>query len=102
MAAAAGSHLHRCSSESSSASEAGLEEPIPARRIVAKLCAAGEALVPGVQDLVQADAAEACLLQAVLDFEWLPELLPQPLEPESAEREVIEPVLGVKGGELLG
>src|SRR5688572_15869445 len=84
------------------ASGPGLEGPIPAPGMVAQLGAAGEALVPRVEHLVELDRGETGLGQAVADLERLPELLPESLELEPAEGELVEMMLGVEGRRALG
>src|SRR5438270_8596408 len=65
------------------------------------LRAAGIELVPGVKYLAQLDAVKSRLAQPIFHLKRLPELLPQSLEPEPPEREIIEAVLGVVNRESL-
>src|SRR5207253_443935 len=73
-----------------------LKKPIPRRRLLVQVFAAGE-LLPGQQHLGQANAAKACPAQAVADLERLPEMLLQAAEAKLAEGEVIAGVVVVVG-----
>src|SRR4051812_48571335 len=74
-------------------SGSGLEEPVPTPGEAGQLAAAGQALVPGIEDLAQGQGREAGLGEAVFDLEGLPEFLAQALEAEAAEGEIIIPAL---------
>ena len=79
-----------------------LEEPIPARRKRREPATAGEALIPRIEHFFEGGIGESRFLQAVFDFERLPEFLPQPLVLESAVGEVVMPALDVEGRKFLG
>src|SRR5689334_1478408 len=79
----------------------GLEGPVPAPRLVGEGRAAGDVVVPGVEDLIELDRLEPGLAEPVADLERFPELLPEPLEEEPAEGEVVVLMLGVVGGKPL-
>ena len=66
-----------------------LEEPVPAWRVAAQLCAPRQGLVPGVKYLAQVDVPEPGPGQAMLHFERQPEFLPQPLVAEATEGEIV-------------
>src|SRR5260370_722596 len=73
------------------------EEPVPGRRVTAKVGGAGE-LVPGQPDFRFADVAEAGAPESVADLERLPEMLPQSQVGKIAKGEAVEFVLGVAAG----
>src|SRR6516165_9203334 len=80
---------------------ARLEIPIPGWSIALEIISPGE-LRPVEQNSLQPNSMKACLSQPITHFEWLPEMLLDPLEAKLAESEVIELMVVEMGGVLAG
>src|ERR1019366_7758165 len=77
----------------------GQEEPVPWRRVVLQILAAGE-LLPGQVYFLKAFQREAGALKAIGDLERLPKVLLQSAKAELPEREIVGFMLAMQGGVL--